>query len=147
MTNLFMMLLSLLSGLGVGVQAAVNGALGKRIGTIEGAFISFFMGTIVLTLVLLLVGKGNVLEVFRVPKWQLLGGVLGAIYVFVMVMAVPVIGVGSALISVIVGQIVMSMLIDHFGWFGSPRIPLDLTRVAGIGLLALALFLIFRSGR
>ncbi|EPR29920.1 putative membrane spanning protein [Geobacillus sp. WSUCF1] len=91
------MLLALTAGMAVSVQAGVNGGLGKRIGVLEGAFVSFLIGTIVLFLVQLFFGKGELLAMFSTPKWQLTGGILGAFYVFVMVLIVPKVGVANSL--------------------------------------------------
>jgi bacterial/archaeal transporter family-2 protein len=145
MNNILILILVLISGMGVSVQSGINGELGKRIGVIEGAFISFFIGLIALTLIMLFVGKGNVTEVFTVPKWMLWGGILGAIFVVCNVFAVPKLGVGITVITVIVGQIIMSMVIDHFGWFGKVPIPFNWQRAIGAVLLFAALILIFRS--
>ncbi len=134
-----------MSGAAVSLQSGINGELGKRIGFIEGAFFSFFIGTVALTLLMLFLGKGNILNVFQVPKWQLVGGLLGALFVTVMVFGVPKVGVGLAVVTVIVGQIVTSMVIDHFGWFGKEPIPFDWYRAAGVILLFAGLFLIFRG--
>jgi bacterial/archaeal transporter family-2 protein len=133
--------LTAIAGAFLSVQAGVNGALGKKVGTIEGAFISFAVGTIVLLLLAIFTGKGNFLAIFSVPKWQLLGGLLGAVYLFVMVLVVPKIGVGSSLIAVIAGQILMSTLIDHFNIFGGKQILIDWKRIAALILLGFALFL------
>ncbi|KDE48853.1 MULTISPECIES: DMT family transporter [Geobacillus] len=139
------MLLALTAGMAVSVQAGVNGGLGKRIGVLEGAFVSFLIGTIVLFLVQLFFGKGELLAMFSTPKWQLTGGILGAFYVFVMVLIVPKVGVANSLAAVIAGQLVMSSIIDHFGLFGGQRIPFDMTRLAAIACLFLALWLFFRK--
>lgn len=145
MNNVLILILVLISGLGVSVQSGVNGELGKRIGTIEGAFVSFFIGLIAITLIMLFLGKGNITEVFTVPKWMLFGGILGAFFVMCNVFAVPKLGVGITVISVIVGQIIMSMIIDHFGWFGKMPIPFNWQRGLGVVLLFAALILIYRS--
>ncbi|ABO66891.1 MULTISPECIES: DMT family transporter [Geobacillus] len=139
------MLMALAAGMAVSIQAGVNGGLGRRVGVLEGSFVSFFIGTIVLFLVQLFFGKGELLAMFSVPKWQLLGGILGAFYVFVIVLIVPKVGVANSLIAVIAGQLVMSSMIDHFGLFGGQRIPFDLTRLAALGFLFLALWLFFRK--
>jgi transporter family-2 protein len=145
MTKLIFMLLAVLGGLAGGLQAPINGALGKKIGSFEGAFVSFFLGTLLLTLVFLFLGKGNVLQAFNVPKWQLLGGFLGAILVTSIIIAVPKIGVASAIFAVIIGQILMSLIIDHFGFFGVKRIPFDWYRVLGMALMVGGLLFIFRG--
>ncbi|KJE28500.1 hypothetical protein LG52_1254 [Geobacillus kaustophilus] len=139
------MLLALAAGMAVSVQAGVNGGLGKRIGVFEGAFVSFLIGTVVLFLMQLFLGKGELLAMFSVPKWQLIGGILGAFYVFVMVLIVPKIGVANSLMAVIAGQLVMSSIVDHFGLFGGQRIPFDMMRLAALGFLFLALWLFFRK--
>lgn len=123
------------------MQAGVNGALGKRVGTVEGAFISFAVGTLALLLLVIFMGKGNILSVFSVPKWQLIGGLLGALYIFIMVLAVPKIGVGSAVVAVIAGQMLASTFIDHFNVFGGRQILIDWKRVVALILLAFALYL------
>ncbi|NNU84571.1 DMT family transporter [Geobacillus sp. BMUD] len=139
------MTMALAAGMAVSVQAGVNGGLGRRVGVLEGAFVSFFIGTIVLFFVQLFFGKGELLAMFSVPKWQLTGGILGAFYVFVMVLIVPKIGVANSLMAVIAGQLVMSSIVDHFGLFGGQRIPFDWTRFAAMGFLFLALWLFFRK--
>lgn len=132
---------SIIAGALMSMQAGVNGALGKRVGTVEGAFISFAVGTLALLLLVIFMGKGNILSVFSVPKWQLIGGLLGALYIFIMVLAVPKIGVGSAVVAVIAGQMLASTFIDHFNVFGGRQILIDWKRVVALILLAFALYL------
>jgi transporter family-2 protein len=139
--NWLFVVFTVIAGAVLSVQAGVNGALGKKVGTIEGSFISFTVGTLVLFLLTIFMGKGNILAAFSVPKWQLIGGLLGAIYVFVMILAVPKIGVGSSLIAVIAGQMLASTLIDHFNVFGGKQILIDWKRIVALILLAFALYL------
>jgi bacterial/archaeal transporter family-2 protein len=110
----FYLLLAIIGGTCIGLQAGINGVLGKRIGVIETSFVSFFIGTIILLLLVIFAGKGNILNVTNVPKWQLLGGALGVAYVSIMVAIVPKIGVASAITAVIVGQLIISVTLDHF---------------------------------
>lgn len=136
----------LLAGSAVSLQASINGTLGKKIGSLEGAFVSFAVGTLALLMIMLFFGKGNILSMFEAPKWSLTGGLLGSIYVAMSVISVPKLGVGTTIVTVIVGQIAMSMLLDHFGLFGNPRILLDGSRLLGLVLLFIALYLIFKGG-
>ncbi|MFD1708143.1 DMT family transporter [Siminovitchia sediminis] len=137
----FYLLLSLIGGLAVGMQAAVNGGLGKKVGPIEATFISFCVGTAALFFMVLFWGKGNILAVSEVPKFQLIGGILGAFYLAVVVIAVPKVGVSGALFAVITGQLLISALIDHFGLFGAQQFPLDLKKLIALGLMLGALYL------
>lgn len=140
-----MIIFALVGGILVGIQAGVNGILGSKIGAIEGAFISFFTGTLALLLVVIFFGRGNLLAVTNLPKWQLIGGLLGAAYVFILVLTVPKIGVASVLMAIIVGQVLSSTVIDHFGLFGGRQIPIDWRRITGLIFLAVALLLIYRK--
>jgi bacterial/archaeal transporter family-2 protein len=145
MIKILLVLLTFLSGIGLSSQAAINGGLGKVTGAIEAAFISSFIAIFGLFLAMLCFGKGSIAMAFTVPKWQLLGGLFGAIYVTVIAYAVPKVGAGISLISVIFGQMVMSLLIDNFGWFHSKQIPINTPRLIGILLLVAALILIYQG--
>ncbi|UZJ78830.1 DMT family transporter [Fictibacillus sp. KU28468] len=143
MAKVIVLLLALFSGMGQSMQAAVNGTLGKKIGSIEGAFVSFFTGTVMLLIFMLIWGNGSLSTVWNVPKWNLIGGVLGAIYVFIVIMAVPKIGVTSAITAVIIGQLTMSVVIDHFGWFGNEPVHFTYKRMIGLVLMFAGLYFIF----
>jgi bacterial/archaeal transporter family-2 protein len=54
----------------------------------------------------------------------------------------PRLGVGLYLSSVIAGQLICSVVIDHFGAFGIPAHHFDLARAAGIGALVIGVVLI-----
>jgi uncharacterized membrane protein YdcZ (DUF606 family) len=73
--------LPIIAGMLNALQSGINGTLGKKIGVFEASLVNFIVGTLVLILVTVLFGKGDFPSVFSVPKWQWLGGVLGAIYV------------------------------------------------------------------
>ncbi len=134
-------MLAMIGGMALAVQGQINGGLGKKIGVIEGSFVSFAVGTLVLLFILLFFGNGNLLAVGEVPKWQLIGGLLGAFFVMVQIMVVPKIGVSAALIAVIVGQLIFGAIIDHFGLFGGNRYPVDKQKMLAILLMFFALFL------
>jgi transporter family-2 protein len=139
------LLLAVIGGMAVGTQAGINGALGKRIGILEGSLTSFAIGTLSLLFIAIFFGKGDILSALSVPKWQLTGGLLGAFYVFVMVLLVPKIGAASVIIGVIAGQLLAASVIDHFGWLGGRQIPLDWNRIAALVLMAAAIFLFNRN--
>ncbi len=73
------------------------------------------------------------------------GGLLGAFYVVVQVIVVPKIGVSASLMAVIVGQIILGAVIDHFGFFGGNRFPIDRQKMIAILLLLFSLYLYNRK--
>lgn len=143
--NFIIVILTFISGLGLSVQAAANGALGKSIGALEGAVVSFIIGTLGLLVFMIFFGKGSITAAFSVPKWQLLGGVLGAVYIFILIIGLPRIGVGLSLATVVCAQMVMGLLIDHYGWFQSKQVPVTGQRFLGVVILIVALILIYRG--
>ncbi|MET3698789.1 transporter family-2 protein [Bacillus oleivorans] len=141
MEKIIILLLAVIGGAAVAVQSQVNGGLGRKIGVLEGSFISFLVGTLILFFAVLFFGKGNLLATFEVPNWQLIGGLLGALYVVINIFAVPKIGVASTLIAVVAGQIAIGAVIDHFGLFGGTRIPIDGTKFFALLLMFVSIYL------
>ena len=86
------------------------GDLVKKIGPLDGSVVSFAIGTLALLFIVIFFGKGNIASVTTIPKWQLTGGLLGAFYVFAIILVVPKIGVAAGLTAVIVGHLVMSAI-------------------------------------
>ena len=133
------------AGIAVAFQAGVNGALGKQIGTIEAAFTSFMVGTIALLIVMLVMQKGDIMLIKKVPLWQLTGGLLGACYVLISVLLVPKIGIGSVLMVLIIAQLSTSAVIDHFGIFTGIPIAISWRKLSAMGLMFAALWLFYKK--
>lgn len=146
MTRILYALLPLVGGALIAAQAPVNARLRVILGSPVGsAFLSFLIGTVVLFAALVLVGEaGRLGAVGGGPWWAYIGGFCGAVFVFATLVAAPRLGVTATFVSVIVGQVALSALIDRFGWFGLQPIPLTPERIAAIGLLALSLVLLLR---
>jgi transporter family-2 protein len=134
-------LLAVIGGAAVAIQSQVNGGLGRKVGLMEASFLSFFIGTLILFFLTIFFGKGNLLEVTEVPRWQLIGGILGALYVCINIFAVNKIGVASTLMAIILGQILLGAVIDHFGLFGGERYPMNSNKIIAILLLFGAIYL------
>lgn len=121
----------------LGLSIALIGVL-SRPGGLPGADAvrPILSGVLVLMLVLLGV-IGRPLLAQGVPAYALLGGALGLLVVLGTVQAISGLGVLTALLLVILAELLGATLIDTLGLLGRPRLPLDLTRVVGI-LLVLA---------
>jgi len=139
-------LLAIIGGIAVAIQGQINGGLGKKVGVFEASFVSFAIGTLALLFAVLFFGKGNLLVLPTVPKWQLFGGLLGVIYLTISIFVIPKIGVAPTFASIIAGQIIMGAIIDHFGLFGGVRSPIDIQKISAIMLLFISLYLFNRQG-
>ncbi len=131
----------------IALQAPINSTLGRAVGTFQGALVSFTIGTAVLVVIAALArgGLGAVGEARHVSWYYLTGGVLGAIYVTVVLVTVRSLGAGGATAATIAGQLTASATVDHLGLLGVERQPLTAVRVAGIALLGAGVFLIVRD--
>ncbi|HEX3452802.1 MAG TPA: DMT family transporter [Solirubrobacteraceae bacterium] len=143
--------LAVLLGVGagclVGMQAPINSRLGRSVGSVEAATFSFLVGTTALVLILLIArgGIGGLGHVGRAPWWALVGGLLGAIYVSVALVAVRTLGASGLTAVVIGGQLAISVAIDRFGLLGVARQSVGVQRILGLVLLAVGVVLVVRK--
>ena len=147
MMTILMILLAVIGGATLSVQAAINGRLGGQVGVLKCAFLTFSVGALVTALLIIYFEPKQAITLLDVPKWQLLGAMLGVPYIVIMVIAVQRIGTGVATVAVIFGQLAMSMLIDHFGWLHNATIAFSFTRLAAVACLGIALYFIYSSSK
>ncbi|VVO52183.1 hypothetical protein PS893_00345 [Pseudomonas fluorescens] len=141
-------LLAIAAGLGITLQTTLNGQLAKGVGgdSVAAALFSFTAGAVCLGVFSLMRG-GIVASLAAIPAqpwWSLLGGLLGAGALLSYVVLAPKIGLSALLGLAIAGQIVSSLVIDHFGLIGASERPVSLVKLAGSMVmltgLAIALF-------
>lgn len=129
-----MVLLSFIGGALLAIQSAINGKLGASVGVFKSAFLTFSIGALLTALLIFFFEPRHDITLLDVPKWQLLGALMGVPYIIIMVLAVQKIGTATATIAVIFGQLLMGMLIDSFGWFGNAQIEFSYYRLGGSGV-------------
>ncbi len=143
--------LAVLLGVGagglVGMQAPINSRLGKTVGGVQAASFSFLVGTVALVSIAYVLrgGLGSLGHVGRVPWWALVGGLLGAVYVFVALEAVRTLGASGLTAVVITGQLVISVVIDRFGLLGIAKQHIGAPRIIGLLLLVVGVVLVVRK--
>ena len=131
----------LLAGASLPVQAAVNAHLRSDLDApFTAAAISFVVATAAVLVILAMAFAGRAalprLAGLRgMPWWGWLGGLVGASYVSVSLLAVPEIGAAPTIALSVAGQQLASALVDHAGLFRLPRRPLTLGRIAGVVVL------------
>ena len=140
--NLWIVGLMVLGGALMSMQAPINAALRLHVGVLESALVSFSVGTLALILLVAFAGKGSLLGLRQAAPWQLSGGLIGVLFVTATLVAAPKIGMTGVIVSALAGQALGGLLIDSFGWFGLEARAIDLRRVAGVGLLGAAVWLL-----
>jgi transporter family-2 protein len=148
MSNIyFYLLLALVAGAMMPTQAAINNKLSVFVDSpILAAFISFLVGTVGLLVYVLIAGVplGNIVSAKNAPAIVWIGGLLGAFFVTSTVVLVPRLGVAMTFSLIIAGQMLITLVIDHFGLLGVPVKEVSLARVGGILLFTAGLVLIRR---
>ena len=135
---------AVVGGLAIGIQSFSAGILGDRVGVMESVFI-IHLGGLVLSAVILLFLRGGNLGAWRsVPWYILIGGVYGVVILAAYSFSIPRIGLATTVTLAIVAQLILSAILDHFGFLGSVQHPLDLRRALGILVLFGGTWLIVR---
>jgi bacterial/archaeal transporter family-2 protein len=129
----------------IALQPAVNAELGRATGNIAAALISFAVGTLVLAALVGISGQAGGLDAtFSVPWYYLLGGLLGAAWVFTALVMVSTIGAGGVAAATITGQLTASVVLDRLGVLGLAETPITVERVVGVALLLAGTYLVVR---
>ena len=144
---LLSLILAVIGGALLAIQAPTNAILGKASGSpIVAAFISFLIGTVALGAAIgATSGKLFAPDLKQVPWYAWLGGFYGAFFVAVAAFAAPRVGVGVLLTAAVAGQLAAALVLDHYGLLGLERHPVTLTRAAGLVLVLAGAVLVRRS--
>ncbi len=127
------------------LQAPINAGLGRATGQLPAALVSFMVGTLLLAVIVALSGEvAGLGSTFEVRWYYLIGGVLGAAYVTIALIAVRSIGAGGVAAATITGQLLAAVAIDRLGILGLDRTPISAARVTGVVLLLAGTYLVIR---
>jgi bacterial/archaeal transporter family-2 protein len=145
MTQVFPIVLALVTGALIAIQSSWNGIAGKQLGAINTGLLSLAAGGFV-AIIILLVKRGVASDALRSSGWYVVGaGVLGIIILASISFVVQRVGVTAGLAGVILGQLLVAFVIDLLGW-GGTTVPFELRRVIGLALLGVALYLVLPRG-
>lgn len=136
--------MALLAGAFLPVQAGLNARLGKAAANpVYASLFSFLVGAAGLILYIL-VSRQQVSwsGIKEAPAWTWAGGLLGAFYVTVIVLAFPKLGPGLTFGLVVAGQMLLSLLLEHFNILVAQQSPLNFMKLLGIGLIVAGVIVI-----
>jgi transporter family-2 protein len=128
------------------VQVAVNGGLRLRTGDpAHAALISTTISTASLLLYSVAIVRKpwpDPAQLTSAPWWIWTGGLLGAVYVATSLVLLSRLGGAILFASIVVGQMLATLAMDHFGLFGLPRHEVNPWRVLGAIFLVTGVALI-----
>ncbi|MGB3715931.1 MAG: DMT family transporter, partial [Candidatus Promineifilaceae bacterium] len=138
--------LGVLAGALITVQSVLNASLGDRAGVLGSVMALTIVSFVVLVvLIFLFPNAANFRGLPGLSRWYLyLGGALGVIILVSTIFLVPKIGAAETLTAIVVGQLTLAVVVDHFGLLSVPRVEVSLLRVAGIALVAVGAYLVVR---
>ncbi|MBC8506653.1 MAG: DMT family transporter [Anaerolineales bacterium] len=144
MQSIFLVvLIGLLGGVAVAVQASLAGIFSEKVGLVANGLFVFGGGFLFALVVMLFVGGGQIRAWRSVPWYVYLAGPLGIVIISSIGYAIPRIGVASTLTLIVVTQLIIGVMLDHFGWLTIPR-PVDTQRLIGIAILFLGTWVVLR---
>ena len=140
---LFALLAGALIALQFGVNAALRGYLGSG-SPFYATLVSYAVGTLASLACLLAVRPALPAwgRVLAAPWWVWTGGAIGVGYVSASVLLAPKLGATRLIVLVVAGQLLASVLLDHFGLIGYAVRPFNGWRAAGCLLLVAAVVII-----
>lgn len=136
--------IGLMAGVAVPFLASINATFGQAIGNVWWAsMVLCAVAFVTIGGVALATGSGlpGAAAFAGASWWHVTAGCFFTVYIVSMTFVAPRIGLGNAIVLVIVAQIVTAVVIDHFGLLGASVTPLDWKRALGIVFLVAGVLL------
>ena len=126
-------LVPVVAGVGIGLQDAINSQVGRESGSASVAtFFNFLAGTLFLLLVFLFrPGQAGAVDLSSINPVLFLGGLVGVGFILIRVVVLPVIGSLATGLSLLAGQLFISLVLDYL----APVATRDITVWTLAGLL------------
>lgn len=141
------LLLACAAGACISIQAAANASLRSHLADARWATFFSICGTILTAAVVMIAIRPafpSAAALRSAPWWNWIGGPLGAIIVLSGATLTPRLGAASFIAAVVGGQLLCSVLLDHFALMELPKFSLNLSRILGVILVFTGVLLITR---
>lgn len=137
MDKLIWILLVFIAGAILPVQGGVSVRLGKAIeNPIAASMLSFVVGMVSLILYILVTQQTVSWSGLKTAPWYAwLGGLFGAFYVTITILAFPRLGPGLTFGLVVAGQMIVSLILEHNNILVAQQNPISAMKVLGIVLI------------
>lgn len=129
------------------LQAGSNAALKKSLGEpLPALLINYLLGvgTVVLANLITRQSWPGFDKLTGVPWWAWVGGLAGAAYGLAAILLAYRLGAATLMAAVVTGQVIASVLLDHFGWLGFEAHAANIWRLLGTALMIIVVVLVAR---
>jgi transporter family-2 protein len=139
-------LVALLTGIAIATQSTITSRVGAQVGDIKTGLLTNTLGGIAAASLMLvwLIREGP--QIWKLPTnavgFTLISGVLGILIITGISFSLQRAGIAAGLAGVILGQLVLSTVIDTIGLGGADPIPLSSARILGLMLICLGVYLL-----
>ena len=133
-----LLLLAVIAGAVVPFQSAINANLGRGLGHPLWATLASLMVSIIVLLPVIIALRlplPSLAFISKAPLWMWAGGAFGVCFISLALMLLPRLGASGFIALAMAGQLLASLLLDHFGLFGLVERRLTTPRVLGALLL------------
>ena len=144
-SQILLIVLAVIAGAVLPIQAGLNVQLGKSVQQpIFAAFASFVIGSIGLLIYLLVLKFDftSVANIKTVSPVVWIAGLLGAFYVAAVIILAPKLGTALTFSLIVAGQMIISLVFDHFGLLGLSVKQINWQRLVGVLFLIVGVLLI-----
>lgn len=138
---ILIILIGLAGGAAVGLQSPLASILSQRLGFFESVFIVHIGGAVLAMFPLLLAAGGRLSQWRSVPWYALCAGIFGLVVIGAISYMIPRVGIAASITTIVAGQLFVGMILDHYGLLGAAVRPFDITRLAGIVVVLLGVWL------
>jgi bacterial/archaeal transporter family-2 protein len=143
--SIILVLVAALGGIAIAVQAQMMALLDKGIGTMESVFITYGGGGLLIGLIMLAMRGGNLPEWSSVPMYSLTAGIIGLLIVGSIGYSTPRLGLVTTFTVMISLQFIAGAFIDHYALLGAELRQLTLSRIVGIAVMLLGVWIVIRK--
>lgn len=146
MNNVILLMLSFAVGIMVVLQGGLNAQLGVLLKSpllATSAALTFSACFTIIAVLFTVKQLPSAQELRAIPNYLWFTGALFSfIAVSLFYYLIPKLGISTAVSFGLFGQIIFSMIMAHYGWFGLPLEPIELKKMIGVIAMITGLFLI-----
>lgn len=141
-------ILPLIIGIALTTQASINGQLRSAINSpLLATLLSFLVGTIFLVGVIFFSSQKipSIATLTTIEWYKYTGGLLGAFIVLAVILSIQNINPSALFALIVAGQLITALLFEYFGLLDVKQSPLNWTKIIGVILLVVGVYLINRK--